>query len=143
MIGVAALAYGLAHFSLYIVDQNFRLPTVVSEIVHRFYLTIGFIALVGLSVLGATSTDAAVRRLGKRWKSLHRTLYGIAVLGLLHYCIQSKAIVSEAMMVTGFFVWLMAWRACRQRGSANWSRWSHWGWSRRSPLSGSSSAGTR
>jgi sulfoxide reductase heme-binding subunit YedZ len=110
MIGVAALAYGLAHFSLYIVDQNFRLPTVVSEIVHRFYLTIGFIALVGLSVLGATSTDAAVRRLGKRWKSLHRTLYGIAVLGLLHYCIQSKAIVSEAMMVTGFFVWLMAWR---------------------------------
>jgi sulfoxide reductase heme-binding subunit YedZ len=110
MIGVAALAYGLAHFSLYIVDQNFRLPTVVSEIVHRFYLTIGFIALVGLSVLGATSTDAAVRRLGKRWKSLHRTLYGIAVLALLHYCIQSKAIVSEAMMVTGFFVWLMAWR---------------------------------
>jgi sulfoxide reductase heme-binding subunit YedZ len=85
MIGVAALAYGLAHFSLYIVDQNFRLPTVVSEIVHR--------------------------RLGKRWKWLHRTLYGIAVLGLLHYCIQSKAIVSEAVMFTGFYVWLMAWRA--------------------------------
>jgi sulfoxide reductase heme-binding subunit YedZ len=110
MIGDAALAYGLAHFSLYIVDQNFRLPTVVSEIVHRFYLTIGFIALVGLSVLGATSTDAAVRRLGKRWKSLHRTLYLIAVLALLHYFIQSKAIVSEAVMFAGFYVWLMAWR---------------------------------
>jgi sulfoxide reductase heme-binding subunit YedZ len=111
MVGVAALAYGLAHLSLYVVDQNFRLLTVASEIVHRFYLTIGFIALTGLSVLGATSTDAAVRRLGRRWKWLHRALYGIAVLGLLHYMIQSKAIVSEAVAVTGCFVWLMAWRA--------------------------------
>jgi sulfoxide reductase heme-binding subunit YedZ len=110
MVGVAAMAYGLGHLSLYVVDENFRLPTVVSEIVLRFYLTIGFIALVGLSVLGATSTDAAVRRLGRRWKFLHRSLYGIAVLALLHYCIQSKAIVSEAMMFTGFYVWLMAWR---------------------------------
>lgn len=110
MVGVAALAYGLAHLSLYIVDQNFRLPTVVSEIVHRFYLTIGFIALTGLAVLGATSTDAAVRRLGRRWKWLHRTLYLIAALALLHYFIQSKAIVSEAVMFAGFYVWLMAWR---------------------------------
>ena len=110
MVGVAALAYGLAHLSLYIVDENFHLSTVVSEIVHRFYLTIGFIALVGLSVLGATSTDAAVRRLGRRWKTLHRTLYPITVLALLHYFIQSKAIVSEAVMFAGFFVWLMAWR---------------------------------
>jgi sulfoxide reductase heme-binding subunit YedZ len=118
MVGVAALAYGLAHFSLYIVDQNFHLSTVASEIVHRFYLTIGFIALVGLSVLGATSTDAAVRRLGRRWKSLHRTIYPITVLGLLHYFIQSKAIVSEAVMFAGFFVWLMAWRVV----PAGWQR---------------------
>ena len=110
MVGVATLAYGLTHLSLYIVDENFRLPTVVSEIVHRFYLTIGFVALVGLSALGATSTDAAVRRLGRRWKWLHRAVYGIAVLALLHYFIQSKANVSEAVMFAGFFVWLMLWR---------------------------------
>jgi sulfoxide reductase heme-binding subunit YedZ len=84
---------------------------VVSEIVHRFYLTIGFIALTGLSVLGATSTDAAVRRMGRRWKQLHRVLYLIAALALLHYFIQSKANVSEAVMFAGFYVWLMAWRA--------------------------------
>jgi sulfoxide reductase heme-binding subunit YedZ len=111
MVGVAAMAYVLAHFCLFIVDENFRPLTVVSEIVRRFYLTIGFIALVGLAVLGATSTDAAVRRLGRRWKWLHRTLYLIAVLGLLHYFIQSKAIVSEAVMFAGFYVWLMLWRA--------------------------------
>ena len=114
MVGVAAMAYGLLHLSLYVVDQNFHLGTVVSEIVRRFYLTIGFIALTGLVVLGATSTDAAVRRLGKRWKWLHRAVYAIGVLGLWHYAIQSKAIVSEAVMFTGFFVWLMAWRAVPQ-----------------------------
>jgi sulfoxide reductase heme-binding subunit YedZ len=111
MVGVAALAYGLAHLSLYVIDENFHLRMVVSEIVHRFYLTIGFVALSGLSVLGATSTDAAVRRLGPRWKQLHRTLYLLATLALLHYFIQSKANVSEAVMFAGFFVWLMAWRA--------------------------------
>ncbi len=111
MVGVAAMTYGLTHLCLYIVDQNFRLPTVVAEIVLRFYLTIGFTALVGLSVLGATSTDAAMRRLGRRWKRLHRTLYLIGALALLHYFIQSKAMVSEPVMFAGFFVWLMAWRA--------------------------------
>jgi len=111
MVGVTAMAYGLVHLSLYVADENFRLPLVVSEIVHRFYLTIGFIALTGLSVLGATSTDAAVRRLGRRWKQLHRVLYLIAALALLHYFIQSKANVSEAVMFAGFYVWLMAWRA--------------------------------
>jgi sulfoxide reductase heme-binding subunit YedZ len=118
MVGVAAMAYGLTHLCLYVVDQNFRLPTVVSEIVLRFYLTIGFIALCGLSVLGATSTDAAVRRLGRRWKWLHRSLYLIAVLALWHYFIQSKAIVSEAVMFAGFYVWLMAWRVV----PASWQR---------------------
>jgi len=118
MVGVAALAYGLTHLSLYIVDENFRLPMVVSEIVHRFYLTIGFVALSGLAVLGATSTDAAVRRLGSRWKRLHRALYVLAALALLHYFIQSKANVSEAVMFAGFFVWLIAWRVV----PAGWQR---------------------
>jgi sulfoxide reductase heme-binding subunit YedZ len=118
MVGVAALGYGLTHLSLYVVDQNFHLGMVVSEIVRRFYLTIGFVALSGLLVLGATSTDAAVRRLGPRWKRLHRSLYVLAVLALLHYFIQSKANVSEAVMFAGFYVWLMAWRAV----PAGWQR---------------------
>jgi methionine sulfoxide reductase heme-binding subunit len=101
------------------VDENFRLGMVVSEIVHRFYLTIGFVALTGLSVLGATSTDAAMRWLGVRWKRLHRTLYGLGVLALLHYFVQSKANVSEAVMLAGFFVWLMAWRVV-PAGAQRW-----------------------
>lgn len=111
MLGLAALAYAVTHFSLYIVQQNGHLGVVASEIVHRFYLTIGFVVLLGLIALGVTSTDGAIRRMGRGWKRLHRLAYPLAVLALLHYFIQSKANVSEPVFVAGLYVWLMLWRA--------------------------------
>ena len=81
-----------------------------SEIVLRFYLAIGFVALSGLIALGVTSTDAAMKRMGKRWKQLHRLVYPIGVLALLHFFIQTKANVGEPVFVAGLFVWLMLWR---------------------------------
>lgn len=110
MIGNAALFYALIHVTLYCVDENWRMWTVVSEIVLRFYLTIGFVALVGLCVLGVTSTDGWVRRLGPGWKRLHRLVYGIAVLALIHFTLQTKADVSLPLLYIGVFFWLMMWR---------------------------------
>ena len=118
MLGLTALAYAVAHFSLYIVDEGGNLLLVASEIVHRFYLTIGFVVLLGLIALGATSTDAAIRRMGRWWKRLHRLSYPLGVLALLHYFIQSKANVSEPVFVAGLYVWLMLWRAL----PASWQR---------------------
>jgi sulfoxide reductase heme-binding subunit YedZ len=118
--GLAALAYGVAHLFLYVVDQNFALRVVASEIVLRFYLTIGFVALLGLGALGATSTDAAIRRMGRGWKRLHRLAYPIGALALLHYFIQSKANVSEPVFCAGLFVWLMLWRALPLRWRSAW-----------------------
>lgn len=111
IVGLTALAYGLAHLTLYAVDQNFRLGFVVSEIVHRFYLTIGFVALLGLAVLGVTSTNGWMQRLGRWWKRIHVAIYVIGVIALLHYFIQSKSNVSEPVFFSGLFVWLMLWRA--------------------------------
>lgn len=110
MLGVTAFAYALAHFLLYIVNVKYDLVFVASEIILRIYLTIGFVALLGLSLLAATSFDAAVRRLGKKWKLLHQSVYGIAVLGLLHYFIQTKADVSPATLMAGFYFLLMVYR---------------------------------
>jgi len=111
ILGLTTLAYGLAHLLLYIADQKFNLLTVASEIVLRFYLTIGFIALLGFAALGATSTDAAIRRMGAWWKRLHRAGYVIGILALLHFFIQAKANVSEATYAAGLFLWLITWRA--------------------------------
>ncbi|MSP00902.1 MAG: sulfoxide reductase heme-binding subunit YedZ [Acetobacteraceae bacterium] len=110
MVGLTALAYATIHLSLYIADQKFKLLTVVSEIALRFYLTIGFVTLLGLIALGATSTDGAMKRMGKRWKQLHRLVYPIGGLALLHFYIQTKANVAEPVLVSGLFAWLMSWR---------------------------------
>jgi sulfoxide reductase heme-binding subunit YedZ len=111
IVGLTALAYALSHLTLYTVDQNFRLGVVASEIVLRFYLTIGFIVLVGLAVLGVTSTNGWSRRLGHWWKRLHRAIYVLGAIALLHYFIQSKSNVSEPVFFSGLFAWLLLWRA--------------------------------
>ena len=103
MLGVTAFSYALAHFTLYLINVKWNLSFATSEIIHRFYLTIGFITLVGLSALAATSFDGAVRKLGAKWKMLHRLAYGLAVLGLFHYYLQSKINVSSATLMAGLF----------------------------------------
>ncbi|MGH7152817.1 MAG: sulfite oxidase heme-binding subunit YedZ [Acetobacteraceae bacterium] len=110
MVGVTAGVYAASHLILYCATENFHLLTVASEIALRFYLTIGFVALVGLLALSLTSTDAAVRRMGRSWKVLHRAIYAIAVLALLHYFIQTKANVSEVVVFAGLYLWMMLWR---------------------------------
>lgn len=110
MVGLTALAYGTIHLLLYVAEQKYNLLTVATEIALRFYLTIGFAALLGLTALGATSTDAAMKRMGKGWKRLHRLAYPVGVLALLHFYIQTKANVAEPVFVSGLFLWLMLWR---------------------------------
>jgi sulfoxide reductase heme-binding subunit YedZ len=111
MIGVGAFCYGVAHLTLYMADQMFDLVKVASEITLRIYLTVGFTALLGLATLAATSTDGMVRRLGGlRWRRLHRLVYIIAVLALLHFFQQTKLDVSVPTLVTGLFTWLMGYR---------------------------------
>ena len=109
-LGLTALFYGLAHLTLYAASEKWALLHVVSEIALRFYLTIGFVALLGLAALGVTSTDGMVRRLGRRWRQLHRLAYPIAVLAVFHFFLQSKADVSEATLMAGIFLWSMGWR---------------------------------
>ena len=112
MLGVAVLFYGLGHFALYIVQQGFDLPHVASEILLRFYLTIGALALLALAVLGATSTDAMIRRIGgARWNRLHTLVYPIVLLALLHFMLQSKLDVSQPMLLAGLALLLMGQRA--------------------------------
>jgi methionine sulfoxide reductase heme-binding subunit len=110
MLGVGAFVYAATHILLFIADQMFDLLKVATEIVLRLYLTIGFIALLGLTALTVTSTDAMVRRLGRRWQRLHQIVYGIALLALIHFFQQTKADVWVPTFVAGLFVWLMGYR---------------------------------
>ena len=110
MIGVAVACYAGVHLSLYVIDQKFDMLKVVSEIALRFYLTIGFVTFLGLLALAITSTDRWVKRLGPKWKRLHKLAYPLAALALFHYFLQSKADVSAAVFVAGLYLWEMIWR---------------------------------
>ncbi len=119
MVGLFALAYAVLHLTLYLAYQNWRPLAALAEIALRFYLTIGILAVLGLVVLGITSTDGWVHRLGgRRWRRLHRIVFVIVSLGLLHFMLQSKSDVTEPMLTAGLFVWLVGYRAVAPEGGS-------------------------
>ena len=114
--GIACAGYAVLHLSLYVLDQHFDLFKVASEIVLRIYLLIGALALTGLLALASTSTDGAIRRLGsQRWIALHRLVYAIAPLAIVHFFIQSKLETYQPVLMAGFLIWLLAYRVLYRR----------------------------
>jgi sulfoxide reductase heme-binding subunit YedZ len=118
MLGVGTACYAVTHLTLYCLDQKWNLWTVASEIVLRFYLTIGFVTLLTLVTLAITSTDGWQKRLGPDWKRLHMLVYPASALALFHYFLQSKANVTLPVLFTGFWCWLMLWRLTPRRWQA-------------------------
>ncbi|MCF3936260.1 sulfoxide reductase heme-binding subunit YedZ [Acuticoccus sp. M5D2P5] len=111
LLGLTAFAYVFGHFMLYVIDQDGDIAMVASEIALRIYLTIGFVALVGFAALAATSFDAAIRRMGQNWRTLHKFVYLFTALGLLHFFMQTKVDVTQPVLLTGVFIGLMLYRA--------------------------------
>ena len=96
MLGLFAFFYACLHLLTYLwLDQFFALGAILEDIVQRPYITAGFAAFLLMVPLAVTSTKGMVRRLGKRWKTLHRAVYAIAVLGVLHFLWLAKADITE------------------------------------------------
>jgi len=105
-IGLFAFFYVSLHFTTYIwLDQFFDWTEIVKDIGKRPFITVGFSAFVLLIPLAATSTNAMVKRLGAgRWRLLHRLVYGIAILGVVHFWWLVKKDITEPFT----FAWLLA-----------------------------------
>ena len=116
MIGVTALAYTIAHIIIYFALRFWDFAHIAHEMVTRFSLVLATVATIGLIALGATSLDAAVRRMGpKGWQRLHNTIYVISALALIHYLL-SPDIYPEQYLMSGMFLWLVVWRVLNRRG---------------------------
>ena len=114
MLGLFAFFYVLLHFTIYLgLDQSFDFGEVVKDIVKRPYITIGFLALLMLVPLAVTSTNRMMRRLGRRWQTLHRLVYVIAILGVWHYYWQVKKDVREPLLYASVLALLLGYRAVR------------------------------
>ncbi len=111
MLGLYAFFYAVAHFLIWLLlDQALLWSGIVGDIVKRPYITVGFSALVLLTPLAATSTKAMMRRLGRRWKSLHRLVYVATGLAVLHYLWLVKADLREPLIYAALFLGLMLFR---------------------------------
>lgn len=110
MLGVFTFVYGVLHFGVYLgLDQVFDMKAVVEDVATRKFITFGFLALVLMAPLAVTSTNGAVRRLGfRRWKFLHRLVYIVAALGLIHFVWRVKADLTKPRTFIAIVLGLMA-----------------------------------
>ena len=99
MFGLFTFFYVLMHFLAWLIlDQGVLLSAIFEDIIERPFITIGFVALLLLTALAATSTNAMRRRLGRRWQTLHNATYVIALLGVWHYWWQVKQDITEPLI---------------------------------------------
>jgi methionine sulfoxide reductase heme-binding subunit len=116
MLGLYAFFYVLMHFLTWLLlDQGLYWSGILEDIAKRPFITIGFTALLLLIPLAVTSTNKMMRRLGKRWKTLHRLIYGISLLGVWHYYWQVKSDTTEPLIYLTIVLVLLGWRVWKAR----------------------------
>ena len=112
MLGLFAFFYVCLHFLTYIgPDQSFDLAAMWKDVEKRRYITVGFLGFVLLIPLAITSTAGWIRRLGgKRWQMLHRSIYGAATCGVIHYYWLVKSDVRDPLFYGALVSILLLWR---------------------------------
>jgi ferredoxin-NADP reductase/DMSO/TMAO reductase YedYZ heme-binding membrane subunit len=102
--GLYAFFYGCLHFLIFFglsLDHPFSVPAALTEMVKRKYLLVGITALLLMVPLAVTSTNAMIKRLGaSRWRALHKLVYLVAILGVVHFYMQKKSKADEAVPLT-------------------------------------------
>ncbi|HOB03295.1 MAG TPA: protein-methionine-sulfoxide reductase heme-binding subunit MsrQ [Casimicrobium huifangae] len=116
MLGLYAFAYASLHFAAYLgLDLRGYWTQIFEDIAKRPYITVGFLAWLLLVPLAITSTTGWIKRLGRNWARLHRLVYAVAVLAVLHFWWLVKSDIREPALYAGIAALLLGWRA--------WKRW--------------------
>ena len=116
MLGLFAFFYVLLHFLVWLIlDQGLLLSAIAEDVIKRPFITIGFVALLLLLVMAATSTTGIRRRLGARWQQLHYGAYVVGILGVWHYWWQVKQDIREPLVYAAVLTVLLGYRIVRKR----------------------------
>jgi sulfoxide reductase heme-binding subunit YedZ len=124
-LGLYAFAYGVLHLMVWmLIDVQFLLDDLVgwdviqTDLLKRPYITIGMLALLLMLPLALTSTKGMIKRLGKAWAKLHRLVYVIAILGLVHFFMAVKLDWREPLVYALVLAALLGWRLVEARRRA-------------------------
>jgi methionine sulfoxide reductase heme-binding subunit len=110
-IGLLAFYYAALHLTTYMVlDQGLDWAAIWADIVKRPYITVGMLAFVALVPLAVTSNGPSIRRLGRRWKGLHRLVYVAAAAGALHFIMLVKVWPLEPLIYVALVAGLLLFR---------------------------------
>ena len=116
LLGLFSFFYLVLHFLVYLfLDRAMEWGTIITDVAERPYITVGFAALLMMIPLAATSTNALQRRLGRNWGRLHRLVYVIAVLGVVHFWWQVKLDVAEPLLYAVLLTVLLGVRVKHRR----------------------------
>src|SRR5690606_33862111 len=103
------------HLAAYLaLDLRGYWSLVFEEIVERPYITVGFAAWLLLVPLAITSTNGWIRRLGRNWARLHKVVYAVAALAVLHFWWVVKTDWREPMLYAAILALLLGWRGWRR-----------------------------
>ena len=123
MLGLFAFFYTVLHFLCYaVLDQRLDVAAIVEDIVKRPYITLGMLGLLLLIPLAVTSTKGMMRRMGRRWQSLHRLVYLIAIAGVGHFYWQEKLDTLDASIYALILAFLLAVRIYYARFASSQKR---------------------
>lgn len=114
--GLAAFFYALTHFLWFaLLDIQLDGAELAEGLTKRPYIIVGFIALLVMTPLALTSTRKSIARLGKKWIALHRWVYVVPVLGVIHWWMSVKADIGEPILYSVVFAMLLGWRLWQAR----------------------------
>lgn len=121
-LGLAGFAYACAHLATWgILDRGLDLGAIAEDLGERPYVMVGMAAFLILLALATTSTRAAIRRLGRRWATLHRAVYAAALLAVLHHFWLIKAdyrpAIVHAVILAALLAARIVWLARRRSGT--------------------------
>lgn len=109
-VGLTCFFFVCLHLLVWLVLDVQLLSRIWADIVKRPFITVGMIAFVLLIPLAVTSNNWSMRKLGKRWRHLHKLVYPVAVLGALHYIWLVKGFQIEPLIYMGLILFLLALR---------------------------------
>ncbi|WP_369944328.1 protein-methionine-sulfoxide reductase heme-binding subunit MsrQ [Xanthomonas medicagonis] len=114
MLGLYAFFYATVHLAAYLgLDLRGYWTQIFEEIVKRPYITVGFLAWLLLIPLAITSTQGWMRRLKRNWGKLHKAIYAIGVLAVLHFWWLVKSDIREPLLYAAILALLLGWRGWR------------------------------
>ncbi|WIH03453.1 protein-methionine-sulfoxide reductase heme-binding subunit MsrQ [Xanthomonas translucens pv. graminis] len=114
MLGLYAFFYACVHLGVYLgLDLRGYWAQIFEDIIKRPYITVGFIAWLLLIPLAITSTQGWMRRLKRNWGKLHKAIYAIGVLAVLHFWWLVKSDIREPLLYAAILALLLGWRGWR------------------------------